>query len=206
MQVSRLRETQGDWEQQMGQVSMSTPTSLKVWEMLLTGELSPFGPRVVDAPKSEAPQPFVEQLPVPDSEAQEDAVDLVLGWRLRVGGSNMGRGLDHGSPHFPLYLCPSHLLQPQSRGWGPDWEKNWDRVRHFQRGCMGSLRWGKGRNHHASPLQLNRKPTERQEGRKHTPGITSHCLPRDPVIRPPPGGLGLLLSDDHPASTSWCFL
>lgn len=76
----------------VGKVSIPTPTFPKALEMLLTGELSPFGPRVVDASQSEAPQPFVEQLPVPDSEAQEDAVDLVLRWRLRAGGSNVGRG------------------------------------------------------------------------------------------------------------------
>lgn len=91
MQVSRLKET-GSSRLVVGKVSIPTSTLPKALEMLLTGELSPFGPRVVDASQSEAPQPFVEQLPVPDSEAQEDAVDLVLRWRLRAGGSNVGRG------------------------------------------------------------------------------------------------------------------
>lgn len=188
----------------MGQASLSTPIFPKAREMLLTGELSPLGPRVVDAPKSEASQPFVEQLPVPDSEAQEDAVDLVLGWRLQVGGSNMGRGLDHGSPHFPLYLCPSHLLQPQSRDWGPNRENNWDRVGHFQRGCYGLLEVGEGQE---SPCK---SPSAEQKTHLETGEQKTHPWNHQPLLVQRPCDLPLctplLLSDDHPASTSWCFL
>lgn len=64
---------------------MPTPPLPRALGWLLTGELSPLGPGVVDASKSEAPQSFIEQLPVPDSKAQEDAIDLVLSWRLRAG-------------------------------------------------------------------------------------------------------------------------
>lgn len=131
--------------------------------MLLTGELSPLGPRVVDASKSEAPQPVVEQLPVPDPEAQEDAVDLVLRRRLQAGGSNMGRDLDYGSPH----ASPSLSNTPPAaieQGLGPNQENNWDGAGISKELVMVSLRWGKGRNHHASPLQQSRKPTQRHKG------------------------------------------
>lgn len=65
-------------------MGIPTPTLPKALGVLLTGELSPLGPGVVDASKSETPEPFIEQLPVPDSKAQEDAVDLVLRRRLQV--------------------------------------------------------------------------------------------------------------------------
>lgn len=52
MQVSRLKETGSS--RSVRKVSMPTLPS-KALEVLLTGELSPLGPRVVDASKSEAP-------------------------------------------------------------------------------------------------------------------------------------------------------
>lgn len=75
--------------------------------MPLTGKLGPLGPRVVDATQREAPQPLIEQLPVPDPEAQEDAVDLVLCRWLQGRERRMGRGRKHrGSPASTL--PPSH--------------------------------------------------------------------------------------------------
>lgn len=81
LQVSRLKEAGSFRAGRWAYLTLTLPKALGV---LLTGELSPLGPGVVDASKSEAPQPFIEQLPVPDSKTQEDAVDLVLRWRLQV--------------------------------------------------------------------------------------------------------------------------
>lgn len=158
MWVSRLKETGSS--RSMGKVRMPTPTLPKVPEVLLTGELSPLGPRVVDASKSEAPQPIVEQLPVPDPEAQEDAVDLVLRWRLREG-QTWGGALTMA--HLtPPQLCPSCLLQPQGRCWVPTRKTMGIGVGI---GCYGLFGGGgKDRDHHASPLQQSRRPTQTHEG------------------------------------------
>lgn len=75
----------------------------------LTGQLCPLGSWVVDASKCEAPQPIVEQLPVPDPEAQEDAIDPVLGWWLQGRAWGMERGLGP-----LLFTTPSTGLLPPS--------------------------------------------------------------------------------------------
>lgn len=86
----------------------------------LTGELRPLGSWVVDASQRETPQPIVEQLPVPNPEAQEDAVDPVLGWWLQGRAWGMERGLGlllfttplHGAPPSLLILPP---VAPEQR-------------------------------------------------------------------------------------------
>lgn len=58
-------------------------------------------------------------------------------------------------------LCPSHLLQPQSRDYVPTSKRNWDSIRHFQRGYYILFQVGKGRNRRAmAPLQQCRKHLE----------------------------------------------
>lgn len=71
----------------------------------LTGQLCPLGPWVVDAMQREAPQPLVQQLPVPDPEAQEDAVDLVL-CRWLQGGVGNGEGLASPQLSLPPFCSP----------------------------------------------------------------------------------------------------
>jgi hypothetical protein len=73
----------------------------------LTGELGPLGPWVVDASKSETPQPFIQQFPVPDAEAQRDTIDLVLSWWLQERRQDMERGSDCCSPHSAA-ISPHH--------------------------------------------------------------------------------------------------
>lgn len=84
--------------------------------MPLTGELCPFGPGVVDASKSEAPQPFIKQLPVADAEAQEDTVDLVLGWWLQGNRQDIGSSL--GLLSSCSTLSPHHAARLGFRGYG----------------------------------------------------------------------------------------
>ena len=47
-----------------------------------TGELGPAGSWVVDRAHREAPQAVVVQLSEAHAEAQQDAIDLLLRWRL----------------------------------------------------------------------------------------------------------------------------
>lgn len=84
----------------------------------LTGQLCPLGPWVVDATERETPQAVVQQLPVPDPKAQEDAVDSVLCRWLQ--GREQGMEGGPGPPLrtlSPLLLPPAPpcLPRPQSR-------------------------------------------------------------------------------------------
>lgn len=70
----------------------------------LTGQLCPLGPWVVDATERETPQAVVQQLPVPDPKAQEDAVDSVLCRWLQ--GRERGMGGARTTTAHPLPSAP----------------------------------------------------------------------------------------------------
>lgn len=54
----------------------------------LTGQLGP-GRHAADGVDRISPQTVVEQLPIPDPRAQQDSIDLLLGWGLQ-GNKHMG--------------------------------------------------------------------------------------------------------------------
>lgn len=55
----------------------------------LTGQLSP-GRHAADGVDRISPQTVVEQLPIPDPRAQQDSIDLLLGWGLQGNKTDGG--------------------------------------------------------------------------------------------------------------------